>query len=90
MNEEFTPEDMPILELDLSNQQADDRAALVKDAIELCVLKGAGSLQAVANCLIERNIPTARGGQWSPTAVMRVMQRLGLELTKTASTPVSL
>ncbi|WP_240326967.1 recombinase family protein [Pseudomonas parafulva] len=70
-------------------QQADDRAALVKDAIELYVLKGAGSLQAVADYLIARNIPTARGGQWSPTAVMRVMQRLGLALTKAASAPAS-
>jgi hypothetical protein len=32
-------------------QQADDRTALIKDAIELCVLKGASSLQAVAECL---------------------------------------
>lgn len=70
---------------DTQRQQADDRAALVRDAIELCVLKGASSLQAVADCLIARNIPTARGGQWSPTAVMRVMQRLGLELNKVAN-----
>lgn len=63
-------------------QQADDRAALVKDTIELCVLKGASSLQAVADCLIARNIPTARGGAWSPTAVMRVMQRLDLHIKK--------
>lgn len=74
---------------DTQRQRADDRAALVKDAIELCVLKGAGSLQAVADCLVARNIPTARGGQWSPTAVMRVMQRLGLQLTKAGSTPVA-
>jgi hypothetical protein len=67
---------------DTQRQQADDRAALVKDAIELCVLKGAGSLQAVADCLIARNIPTARGGAWSPTAVMRVMQRLDLHIKK--------
>lgn len=66
-------------------QQADNRAALVKDAIELCVLKGASSLQAVAECLIARNIPTARGGQWSPTAVMRVMQRLELTLGRSTS-----
>jgi len=63
-------------------QQADDRAALVKDAIRLCIHDGATSLQAVADCLISRNVPTARGGQWSPTAVMRVMQRLGLEMRK--------
>ncbi|MEX5490557.1 recombinase family protein [Pseudomonas fulva] len=70
-------------------QQANDRAALVRDAIELCVLKGASSLQAVADCLVARNIPTARGGQWSATAVMRVMQRLGLQLNKTANSPAS-
>jgi DNA invertase Pin-like site-specific DNA recombinase len=64
--------------------QADARAALVKDAIELCVLKGASSLQAVADCLAARNIPTARAGQWSPTAVMRTMQRLGLEFNRAA------
>jgi len=72
---------------DTQRQQAEARAALVKDAIELCVLKGASSLQAVAECLIARNIPTARGGQWSPTAVMRVMKRLDLELAKVASGP---
>lgn len=43
-------------------QQADERAALVKDAIRLCDMDGATSLQAVADCLISRNIPTARGG----------------------------
>jgi DNA invertase Pin-like site-specific DNA recombinase len=74
---------------DTQRQQADDRAALVKDAIELCVLKGATNLQAVADCLVARNIPTARGGQWSPTAVMRVMQRLGLELNKANAASVS-
>lgn len=70
---------------DTQRQQADDRAALVKDTIELCVLKGASSLQAVADCLVSRSIPTARGGQWSPTGVMRVMQRLGLELSKASA-----
>ncbi|WP_305989805.1 hypothetical protein [Pseudomonas sp. PB101] len=74
---------------DTQRQQADDRAARVKDAIELCVLKGATSLQAVADCLVARNIPTARGGQWSPTAVMRVMQRLGLEMSKANAASVS-
>ncbi|MNJ50670.1 hypothetical protein D3C77_459530 [compost metagenome] len=74
---------------DTQRQQADARAALVKDAVENCILKGASSLQAVADCLIARNIPTARGKQWSATAVMRVMQRLGLEVRKPSSTPVA-
>jgi DNA invertase Pin-like site-specific DNA recombinase len=69
-------------------QQAEDRAASVKDAIRLCIIDGATSLQAVADCLISRNIPTARGGQWSPTAAMRVMRRLGLELNKVSTTSV--
>jgi len=63
-------------------QQADERAALIKDAIELCIFKGANTLQAVAECLISRNIPTARGGQWCPTTAMRAMNRLGLKLNK--------
>lgn len=67
---------------DMQRQQADYRASLVKDAIRLCIHDGATSLQAVADCLVSRGVPTARGGQWSPTAVMRVMQRLGLALTK--------
>lgn len=67
---------------DMQRQQADDRARLVKDAIRLCIHDGATSLQAVADCLVSRGVPTARGGQWSPTAVMRVMQRLGLAMTK--------
>lgn len=71
---------------DTQRQQADERAASVRDAIRLCIHDGASSLQAVADCLVERKIPTARGGQWSPTAVMRVMQRLGLGLNKATST----
>jgi DNA invertase Pin-like site-specific DNA recombinase len=67
---------------DTQRKQADDRAALVKDAIRLCIHDGATSLQDVADCLVSRNVPTARGGQWSPTAVMRVMERLGLEIKK--------
>lgn len=69
---------------DKQRQQADARAALVKDAIELCMFKGARTMQAIADCLTARGIPTARGGQWSPTAVMRVMQRLGLETPKSS------
>jgi DNA invertase Pin-like site-specific DNA recombinase len=67
---------------DTQRQQADARAAVLGDAIENCIFKGATSYQAVADCLIARAIPTARGGQWSPTAVMRVMQRLGLHIKK--------
>lgn len=62
--------------------QADERASNLKDAIELCILKGAKSLQQIADCLTVKGIPTARGGNWSATAVMRVMNRLELTLVK--------
>lgn len=37
---------------------------------------GAATLQAVADALNERGVPTARGGRWSPVQVQRVEQRL--------------
>ena len=36
---------------------------------------GATSLKAVADGLNARNIPTAHGGKWQPTQVMRVLAR---------------
>jgi DNA invertase Pin-like site-specific DNA recombinase len=74
---------------DTQRQQADNRAVLVKDAIRLCIHDGATSLQAVADCLVSRNIPTARGGRWSPTTAKRVMQRLGLKFNKANTASVS-
>jgi DNA invertase Pin-like site-specific DNA recombinase len=46
-------------------------------APEISALQAAGvtSLQGIANALNERKIPTARGRQWSPTQVMRVLKR---------------
>jgi DNA invertase Pin-like site-specific DNA recombinase len=70
---------------DTQRQQADARAALVKNTIRLSIIDGAKSLQAVADSLTSQGIPTARGGQWSPTGVMRVMQRLGLKLSRTGT-----
>lgn len=63
-------------------EQADERANSLKDAIELCILKGATSLQQIADCLTAKGVPTARGGSWSATAVMRVMNRLELSIIK--------
>jgi hypothetical protein len=37
---------------------------------------GATSLRAIAEGLNERRIPTAKGGQWSATQVMRVLERM--------------
>jgi hypothetical protein len=53
-------------------------------------MRSQGSQQPTGGCRMSRNISTARGGgQWSPTAVMHVMQRLGLELNKANAAPVS-
>lgn len=50
----------------------------VRDPIDLCVRKGAKSLQQVADCLNDKKIATARGGEWSAMQVSRVMKTLGL------------
>ncbi|MFV3334089.1 recombinase family protein [Pseudomonas sp. NY15437] len=63
---------------DTQRTQADERAAELKDKLELCIFKGARTLQALANCLNESGVPTARGGNWAPTSVQRVMDRLSL------------
>ncbi|WP_416363008.1 recombinase family protein [Pseudomonas sp. NFX183] len=52
----------------------------VRDPIDLCILKGARTLQQVADCLNGKGITTCRGGKWSPTQVSRVMQNLALTL----------
>lgn len=64
-------------------QQAEVCAVVLRDAIENCIFKGADTYQAVADCLIARGVSTTRKGQWSPTAVMRVMQRLQLKSQRT-------
>ncbi|MDN6871847.1 recombinase family protein [Pseudomonas citronellolis] len=63
---------------DTQRTQADERAVELKDKLELCIFKGASTLQALANCLNESGVVTARGGKWAPTSVKRVMDRLSL------------
>ncbi|MCE4069662.1 recombinase family protein [Pseudomonas nitroreducens] len=63
---------------DTQRNQADERADKLKDKLELCIFKGARTLQALANCLNESDVATARGGKWAPTSVQRVMDRLSL------------
>jgi len=63
---------------DVQRIQADERASQLKDKLELCIFKGARTLQSLANCLNEDGVPTARGGNWAPTSVQRVMNRLSL------------
>jgi DNA invertase Pin-like site-specific DNA recombinase len=57
--------------------RADARAADVAPVIAELKAAGATSLQAIADGLNAKKIPTARGqGEWSATQVMRVLERL--------------
>jgi DNA invertase Pin-like site-specific DNA recombinase len=51
-------------------QRAIDLAPIVKES----QAGGATSLRAIAAGLNERNIPTARGGEWSATQVARLLE----------------
>jgi DNA invertase Pin-like site-specific DNA recombinase len=51
-------------------QRANDLAPIVKEL----QTGGATSLRAIAAALNERAIPTARGGEWSATQVMRLLE----------------
>jgi DNA invertase Pin-like site-specific DNA recombinase len=51
------------------------RAADIAPIIADLQAAGATSLQAIADGLNDRSIPTARGGSWSATQVMRVLAR---------------
>ncbi|MCK1794094.1 recombinase family protein [Pseudomonas violetae] len=50
----------------------------VRDPIDLCIRKGATTLQQVADCLNDKGIGTSRGGEWSSMQVSRVMKSLSL------------
>jgi DNA invertase Pin-like site-specific DNA recombinase len=56
-------------------KRADARAADLAPIITELQASGATSLRAIAAGLNQRQIPTAKGGQWSATQVMRVMAR---------------
>lgn len=58
--------------------QAHAFAESVHDKVKLCLLEGVSTFQGVADCLNEKGVLTPSGGQWHPTQVRRVMQRLSL------------
>jgi DNA invertase Pin-like site-specific DNA recombinase len=58
-------------------ERAAQRAMDIAPTIKMLQEAGSTSLQAIADGLNAQRIPTARGGgSWSPTQVMRVLQRL--------------
>jgi DNA invertase Pin-like site-specific DNA recombinase len=54
---------------------ADRHAANVKPVIDQIKLAGITTLQGIADTLNVRGIPTARGGQWYPGTVKRLIDR---------------
>lgn len=56
-----------------AESKAKDLAPIIKEL----QAGGATSLRAIAAGLNEAGIPTARGGEWSSSQVMRVLERLG-------------
>jgi DNA invertase Pin-like site-specific DNA recombinase len=62
-------------------ERARQRAANMADTIKAIQAAGAMTLQGMADELNRRGIPTAAGrGEWQPTQVQRVMQRLAAEV----------
>jgi len=55
--------------------QAETFALAILPEIDRIRAAGAATLQAVADELDRRGIPTARGGKWTPTAVSRILRR---------------
>lgn len=59
-----------------STTRSDARLADLAPVIRDIVAGGSPTLAQIADALNERQIPTSRGGTWSPTQVARVMDRL--------------
>lgn len=57
-------------------QQADDRAETWRGIVEPMHQAGA-TLREIAGALNSAGVKTARGGEWHPTSVARVLDRLG-------------
>ena len=56
--------------------RADQKATDLAPTIKALQAGGAASLKAIADGLNAQGIPTARGGEWSPVQVQRVLARL--------------
>jgi DNA invertase Pin-like site-specific DNA recombinase len=64
-------------------ERARQRAANMADTIKAIQATGATTLQGIADELNRRGIPTAAGrGEWQPTQVQRVLQRLATDVRR--------
>lgn len=57
------------------------KAEQYRGAIESCMYRGCKTLASVAQCLNERGVAAARGGDWNATQVKRLLAKLDIELT---------
>jgi DNA invertase Pin-like site-specific DNA recombinase len=72
----FTPtKEMGVLSARVRGERADSMAADLAPNIKEPQAAGKTSLRPIAEGLDEQGIPTARGGKWSSTQVMRVLDR---------------
>lgn len=60
--------------------QANARAEQYRSHIEACLYRGCSTLRSVAECLNERGVAAARGGDWNATQVKRLLEKLKLSL----------
>lgn len=58
------------------SRRADQRAADLEPMIRQLQAEGATTPRELAERLNDKGVPTARGGQWYPTTVRRVLERL--------------
>ncbi|QXH45380.1 recombinase family protein [Pseudomonas xanthosomatis] len=65
-------------------KKATTHAAMVLPHIKECLFDNCTTLRSVAECLNAKGVTTSRGGEWSATAVMRVMTALNLSFKKAA------
>ena len=57
---------------------ADIRAKELEDSLRACLQRGLNTYQGIADCLNNKGVRTARGSQFQPMTVKRVMERLQL------------
>ncbi|WP_147029199.1 recombinase family protein [Methylobacterium oxalidis] len=63
-------------------EQADDYAARLRPVLIELQAEGITSVRRTAEALNERGVPTITGGQWHPTTVQRVLERLNSQVAQ--------
>lgn len=64
---------------------ANSRAKALEAELKACLYDGQPTLAAIAKCLNAKGVTTARGSEFSPMTVKRLMERLNLPFPETPS-----